>query len=80
MLCIGSAGFIGSVVCRHLIRETDASVINVDKLTYAGNLESLRTVSADARYRFAKVDICDEASVKNLFDKVSTELCERCWR
>jgi dTDP-glucose 4,6-dehydratase len=55
-------------------------VINVDKLTYAGNLESLRTVSADARYRFAKVDICDEASVKNLFDKVSTELCERCWR
>jgi dTDP-glucose 4,6-dehydratase len=73
IIVTGGAGFIGSAVCRHLIKETDASVINVDKLTYAGNLESVRGVSGDPRYHFAKVDICDEATVKNLFDEVSPE-------
>jgi dTDP-glucose 4,6-dehydratase len=69
----GGAGFIGSAVCRHLITETDAYVVNVDKLTYAGNLESLRTVSSNSRYRFAKMDICDEPSVRTLFDEVLPE-------
>src|SRR5271165_2933690 len=73
IIVTGGAGFIGSAVCRHLIRESDAHVVNVDKLTYAGNLESLRTVSGNSRYRFAKVDICDEASIGNLFDEVSPE-------
>src|SRR5271166_5854588 len=73
IIVTGGAGFIGSAVCRHLITETDASVVNVDKLTYAGNLESLRTVSGNSRYRFAQVDICDEASVRKLFDEISPE-------
>src|SRR5271166_5144149 len=73
IIVTGGAGFIGSAVCRHLITETDASVVNVDKLTYAGNLESLRTVSGNSRYRFAQVDICDEASIRNLFDEVAPE-------
>jgi dTDP-glucose 4,6-dehydratase len=55
ILVTGGAGFIGSAVCRHLISGTDDFVVNVDKLTYAGNLESLRTVSGNARYQFAKV-------------------------
>jgi dTDP-glucose 4,6-dehydratase len=66
----GGAGFIGSAVCRHLITETDAEVVNVDKLTYAGNLESLRLVSQDSRYRFVKADICDEVAIGNLFREI----------
>jgi dTDP-glucose 4,6-dehydratase len=73
IIVTGGAGFIGSAVCRHLITETGANAVNVDKLTYAGNLESLRTVSGNSRYRFAKVDICDEASIRNLFDEVAPE-------
>ena len=72
-MCIvvtGGAGFIGSAVCRYLITETTAKVVNVDKLTYAGNLDSLRTVSVDPRYRFIKADICDEAAMGRLFDEV----------
>ena len=52
IIVTGGAGFIASAVCRHLIADTDADVINVDKLTYAGNLESLRTVSGNPRFRF----------------------------
>jgi nucleoside-diphosphate-sugar epimerase len=60
IIVTGGAGFIGSAVCRHLIKETEAEVVNVDKLTYAGNLNSLRSVSGHPRYRFVKADICDE--------------------
>jgi len=66
----GGAGFIGSAVCRLLIKETEAEVVNVDKLTYAGNLNSLRSVSGHPRYRFVKADICDEAAIAKLFDEV----------
>ena len=66
----GGAGFIGSAVCRHLITETDAEVVNVDKMTYAGNLNSLRRVIGDPRYRFFKADICDEETISHLFDQV----------
>src|SRR5262245_24432084 len=71
LLVTGGAGFIGSAVCRHLIADTDAEVINVDKLTYAGNLESLGDTSSSPRYRFVKADICDEAVMKSLFAQTS---------
>ena len=59
VLVTGGAGFIGSAVCRHLIDKTTASVINVDKLTYAANLASLSAIATDPRYQFHQVDICD---------------------
>src|SRR6266446_3730926 len=70
IIVTGGAGFIGSAVCRHLIRETNAEVVNVDKLTYAGNLDSLLTVSRDPRYTFVKADICDESAISDLFGQV----------
>jgi dTDP-glucose 4,6-dehydratase len=63
MLVTGGAGFIGSAVIRHIIGNTDDSVVNLDKLTYAGNLESLASVAENPRYRFEQVDICDRANV-----------------
>ena len=65
----GGAGFIGSAVCRHLIENTDASVINVDKLTYAANLASLDPISSDSRYQFYRVDICDADRVAEIFSR-----------
>ena len=70
VIVTGGAGFIGSAVCRHLIKDTGAEVTNLDKLTYAGNLDSLRAISGDRRYRFAKADICDAAAVERLFNEV----------
>ena len=67
-LVTGGAGFIGSAVVRHLINNTKSSVCVVDKLTYAGNLESLAEVSCCERYRFEKADICDKAALDRIFD------------
>lgn len=67
ILITGGAGFIGSAVIRHIIRNTDDQVVNVDKLTYAGNLESLAEVSADPRYAFEHVDIGDQADIERVF-------------
>jgi dTDP-glucose 4,6-dehydratase len=69
VLVTGGAGFIGSAVVRHLIDETDALVLNIDKLTYAGNLDSLATVSHSPNYRFTQSDICDRAWIARLFDE-----------
>ena len=55
----GGAGFIGSAVIRHLLDETEANVVNIDKLTYASNLDSIPQAASNPRYRFARVDICD---------------------
>ena len=65
-LITGGAGFIGSAVIRYLIRETDHTVVNVDKLTYAGNLESLATVSDRNRYHFEQVDICNAEAIRRI--------------
>ena len=67
ILITGGAGFIGSAVVRHLIRNTADEVCVVDKLTYAGNLESLAEVSGSARFRFEQTDICDKASLDRIF-------------
>ncbi len=67
ILVTGGAGFIGSAVIRHLIGATEHAVINVDKLTYAGNLESLAAVSDDPRYAFEHADICDREALARIF-------------
>lgn len=66
-LITGGAGFIGSAVVRHLVRETDHCALVVDKLTYAGNLDSLAPVSNDPRYAFVRADIVDRAKMKDVF-------------
>ena len=67
IIVTGGAGFIGSAVIRHLIKNTDHQVVNLDKLTYAGNLASLKEVDASDRYRFVQVDICDRNAVEQVF-------------
>jgi len=67
LLITGGAGFIGSAVIRYLIANTDHRVVNVDCLTYAGNLDSVASVASDPRYTFEKVDIRDAAEVGRLF-------------
>jgi dTDP-glucose 4,6-dehydratase len=69
LLVTGGAGFIGSAVIRHLIRNTGHRVINVDCLTYAGNLDSVAPVAGDPRYAFEQVDIRDAAEVGRLFSQ-----------
>lgn len=68
ILITGGAGFIGSAVIRHIIKNTTNSVINIDKLTYAGNLESLESISNNDRYFFEKIDICNRAELDRIFD------------
>ena len=67
ILLTGGAGFIGSAVVRHIIKNTDDEVLNLDKLTYAGNLESLNEISGNPRYQFQQVDICDADKLADVF-------------
>jgi dTDP-glucose 4,6-dehydratase len=69
VIVTGGAGFIGSAVVRRLIRSTSYRVVNVDKLTYAGNLASLDEVSGDPRYVFEQHDITDASAMKGIFDR-----------
>jgi dTDP-glucose 4,6-dehydratase len=69
ILVTGGAGFIGSAVVRNLIKHTDYQVVNVDKLTYAGNLDSLIDIIGHKNYTFEQVDICDFNEVKQLFSR-----------
>lgn len=65
----GGAGFIGSAVIRHLLSETGASVVNIDKLTYASTLNSIPQADGNARYRFAQIDICNGPELRVLFER-----------
>ena len=74
ILVTGGAGFIGSAVIRHIIGNTNDSVINLDKLTYAGNLESLKLVESNERYSFVQADICDRAALDKIFTEYQPDL------
>ena len=69
ILVTGGAGFIGGAVVRHIIQNTKFSVINLDKLTYAGNLESLQNIAASRRYSYQQVDVCDGSTLSRIFEK-----------
>ena len=74
-LVTGGAGFIGSAFVRHVLRAAKAaSVVNLDKLTYAGNLENLASIAGDARYRFVHGDICDAKLVSDVLDEIQPEV------
>src|SRR6185437_10993134 len=73
LLITGGAGFIGSAVVRHVIRTTDWSVANVDKLTYAGNLESLAEARTSNRHRHFQADICDRPAIDAIFAEVKPD-------
>ncbi|MGE4518378.1 MAG: dTDP-glucose 4,6-dehydratase [Desulfobacteraceae bacterium] len=74
ILVTGGAGFIGSALIRYLIKSTDHKVINLDKLTYAGNLSSLDEIKESSNYFFEKADICNAKEVKRIFDKYKPSL------
>ncbi|BBL87551.1 dTDP-glucose 4,6-dehydratase [Vibrio rotiferianus] len=74
ILVTGGAGFIGSAVIRHIIRNTQDVAINLDKLTYAGNLESLSEIDSSERYYFEQVDICDRVELDRVFAQHQPDL------
>lgn len=74
ILITGGAGFIGSAVVRYIINSTQDEVLNIDKLTYAGNLESLESIQDNPRYGFEQIDICDKAAVETAFQTFKPDL------
>ena len=74
ILITGGAGFIGSAVIRHIINNTNDEVLNIDKLTYAGNLESLKDVYQSQRYNFQQIDICDKEALEQAFNSFKPNL------
>ena len=74
ILVTGGAGFIGSAVIRHIISNTDDEVLNIDKLTYAGNLESLKEIDKNPRYTFQQIDICNKKALEQAFDSFKPNL------
>ena len=74
LLVTGGAGFIGSAVVRHIIENTKHQVLNIDKLTYAGNLESLVSVENNERYQFSQIDICDQVALEKIFEQFKPDV------
>ena len=74
ILVTGGAGFIGSAVIRHIINNTNDHVLNIDKLTYAGNLESLKDIDQNSRYTFRQIDICDKEALEKAFSSFQPNL------
>ncbi len=74
IIVTGGAGFIGSAVIRHIIQQTSHRVLNIDKLTYAGNLESLAEVASNERYQFSQTDICNRHDLDKLFEAFQPDL------
>jgi len=70
----GGAGFIGSAIIRHIINNTDHIIVNIDKLTYAGNLESLESIENNDKYVFEHVNICDTSEVKRVLNKYKPDI------
>ncbi len=73
ILITGGAGFIGSAVIRHIIANTDDSVMNLDLLTYAGNLNNLNDISKSNRYKFAQIDICEGDKLRKVFSSFNPD-------
>ena len=73
-LITGGAGFIGSALIRHLIEDTNHTILNIDKLTYASNLEALKSVDNEDRYEFHKLDICEAIKVEEIFEKFNPDI------
>ena len=74
ILVTGGAGFIGSAVIRHIIKSTNNHVLNIDKLTYAGNLESLAEIEESPNYSFKQIDICDATAIEQAFNEFEPNL------
>ena len=73
VIVTGGAGFIGSALIRYLIKNTGCTVLNLDKLTYAGNPDNLREVSDSPRYSFVRGDICDSRIVREVFESFAPD-------
>jgi dTDP-D-glucose 4,6-dehydratase len=67
ILVTGGAGFIGSALIRHIIKDTQHKVVNIDKLTYCGNLQSLKLIEESNNYIFEQIDICQTDEIKKIF-------------
>ena len=74
IMITGGAGFIGSSLIRFLIKETNDQILNIDKLTYASNLQSLKSINDNPRYQFIQGDICDKKIVSKLFKDFQPDL------
>ena len=74
ILVTGGAGFIGSALVRHIISETSHTVVNIDKLSYSGNLESLESIKDSESYIFERVDICDQKKISKILKKYEPDL------
>ena len=74
LLITGGAGFIGSAVIRHIINNTNHRAVNIDKLTYAGNLEAISSIENDDRYSFKKLDICNSSEISSIFNSYQPDI------